>query len=60
MQTGTKACMVNDAWQEADDNENDNLWKNVTYYLGLVARKPVFGVSDKVIFKQISSTTETS
>ena len=26
--------------------------KNVTYYLGLVARIPVFGVSDKAIFKQ--------
>ena len=29
-------------------------------YLGLVARKPVFGVSDKASFKPVSSATETS
>ena len=28
-------------------------------YLGLVARKPVFGVSDKARFKPVSSDTET-
>ena len=28
--------------------------------MGLVARKPVFGVSDKVILKPVSSATETS
>ena len=28
--------------------------------LGLVPTKPVFGVSDKVRFKPVSSTTETS
>ena len=28
--------------------------------LGLVARKPVFGVSDKASFKTVSSATETS
>ena len=30
------------------------------YNLGLVVRKPVFGVSDKVSFKPVSSATETS
>ena len=30
------------------------------YNMGLVARKPVFGVSDKVSFKPDSSATETS
>ena len=30
------------------------------YDLGHVARKPVFGVSDKASFKQFSSATETS
>ena len=29
-------------------------------HMGLVARKPVFGVSDKVSFKTVSSATETS
>ena len=28
--------------------------------MGLVARKPVFGVSDKASFKLVSSATETS
>ena len=28
--------------------------------MGLVVRKPVFGVSDKASFKQVSSATETS
>ena len=31
-----------------------------TYFMGLVARKPVFGVSDKASFKTVSSATETS
>ena len=30
------------------------------YYMGLVATKPVFGVSDKVSFKPAYSATETS
>ena len=30
------------------------------YNMGLVARKPVFGVSSKVSFKPVSSATETS
>ena len=29
-------------------------------HTGLVARKPVFGVSDKASFKSVSSATETS
>ena len=29
-------------------------------HLGLVATKPVFGVSDKASFKPVSSATETS
>ena len=28
-------------------------------HMGLVARKPVFGVSDKASFKPVSSATET-
>ena len=32
----------------------------LNYYLGLVATKPVFGVSDKVRFKPACSATETS
>ena len=32
----------------------------ILYYMGLVATKPVFGVSDKVSFKSVSSATETS
>ena len=31
-----------------------------SYYMGLVATKPVFGVSDKVRFKPACSATETS
>ena len=37
-----------------------NCWKShaaAHYYLGLVARKPVFGVSDKASFKPVFSTT---
>ena len=30
------------------------------YHMGLVARKPVFGVSDKVRLKPVSTATETS
>ena len=33
---------------------------NNCMYIGLVATKPVFGVSDKVIFKLACSATETS
>ena len=33
---------------------------NVLKYLGLVATKPVFGVSDKAKFKPVSSATGTS
>ena len=32
----------------------------IKIYMGLVARKPVFGVSDKASFKTVSSATETS
>ena len=32
----------------------------IFYHMGLVVRKPVFGVSDKASFKQVSSATETS
>ena len=32
----------------------------MSFYLGLVGRIPVFGVSDKVSFKPVSSATETS
>ena len=35
------------------------IW-NAIVQLGLVARKPVFGVSFKVSFKPVSSATETS
>ena len=31
-----------------------------SYEMGRIARKPVFGVSDKVRFKQACSATETS
>ena len=31
----------------------------VSKHLGLIARKPVFGVADKASFKPVSSTTET-
>ena len=37
------------------------LYTKITqYYLGRNARKPVFGVSDKVSFKQVSSARKTS
>ena len=32
----------------------------VIHHMGLVTRKPVFGVSNKVSFKPVSSATETS
>ena len=32
----------------------------IIYYMGLDAKKPVFGVSDKVRFKPACSATETS
>ena len=31
--------------------------EEVNYYMGLVARKPVFRVSDKASFKPVSSAT---
>ena len=34
--------------------------KNTSAYMGFAARKPVFGVSDKVRFKPACSATETS
>ena len=33
--------------------------QGIDYVMGLVARKPVFGVSDKASFKTVSSATET-
>ena len=33
--------------------------RSAVIHLGPIATKPVFGVSDKVIFKQVSSATET-
>ena len=42
-------------------NVNSGLTEETeAYYLGLVARKPVFGVSVKASFKPVSSATETS
>ena len=39
--------------------EQNLIW--IVYaYMGLVARKPVFGVSEKARFKAVSSATETS
>ena len=35
-------------------------WDKVQYHMGRNVRKPVFGVSDKASFKQVSSATETS
>ena len=32
----------------------------ILYYMGLVAKKPVFGVSDQVRLKPVCSDTETS
>ena len=34
--------------------------REIQKHMGLVAKKPVFGVSDKARFKPISSATETS
>ena len=36
------------------------MWLMEVNYLGLVATKPVFGVSDKASFKPVSSATGTS
>ena len=42
---------------------NIHTWRCITSrprrYMGFVATKPVFGVSDKVRFKLVSSATET-
>ena len=41
--------------------ENHSLFKQVgSHQLGLIARKPVFGVADKVSFKPVSTATKTS
>ena len=37
-----------------------NLNINLYYFMGLVARKPVFGVSEKASLKPLSSATEKS
>ena len=42
------------------DSQKDGFNWCEQYEMGLVARKPVFGVSDKASFKPISSATETS
>ena len=39
---------------------NRQLFILIQDYMGLVARKPVFGVSVKASFKPVSSATETS
>ena len=39
---------------------NSVFQKNVVCNMGLVTRKPVFGVSDKASFKPVSSATEAS
>ena len=38
----------------------ESFWSLGYLQLGLVARNPVFGVSDKASFKPVSSATETS
>ena len=38
----------------------DDSYKKIKLDLGLVARKPVFGVSDKARLKPVSLATETS
>ena len=38
----------------------DDILKNILSNIGLVARKPIFGVSDKASFKPGPSATETS
>ena len=46
---------------EASDEEENRFSKIIKVHrnMGLVARKPVFGVSDKASFKPVSSATET-
>ena len=41
-------------------NQLDLQAKNISAFMGFAARKPVFGVSDKVRFKPACSATETS
>ena len=40
--------------------EDSNTEKQIEQQIGLVARKPVIGVSNKASFKPVSSATETS
>ena len=46
--------------RQKSENFKRVLSDNPEIHMGLVARKPVFGVSDKASFKPVSSTTETS
>ena len=41
-------------------NKSNVRLNNIVAQMGLVARKPVFGVSDKASFKSVSSAAETS
>ena len=47
-------------WSEDVEVEREELLKTVCAQMGLVVRKPVFGVSDIACFKPVSSATETS
>ena len=50
---------ITNSFHRREDERPANV-KSHAYHLGLVARKPVFGVSDKVRFKPACSATETS
>ena len=47
-------------WSEDVEVEREELLKTVCAKMGLVARKRVFGVSDKACFKPVSSAIESS
>ena len=50
------------AWSESAGHTYHfvSVYVRHSHPMGLVTRKPVFGVSDKVSFKPVSSATETS
>ena len=51
---------VNDQYSVYRGGESDIKSVLILFsHLGLIARKPVFGVSEKASFKQVSSATQT-
>ena len=56
----SRCCDESDHIEGVDNIPQREVLDYKLNHMGHVARKPVFGVSDKVSFKPVSSATETS